>query len=173
MRFLNSLILFTLLVVANLGYAGECDVSVSLCDRAVTLEKMEATAFSYVDVNLSAANLDTLNATPITILAAPGSGKATEVQGGFCFVDFVATRLELGSGTLDFKYTDGSGASVMTSVPNATVELNSDTYYRSIASAVVPVPNAAIVASASADVTSGDSIINCRIYYRTVVISTI
>lgn len=126
-----------------------------------------------VDKQLTAAALDTANATPVVLIPAPGAGKVIMVTGIFSYVDFVATRLELGSGTLDFKYTDGSGVAVATAIPNTTVELNSDTYYVSAPLAGVAVPNAAIVASASADVTSGDSIINVRIAYRTVTVSDI
>lgn len=123
---------------------------------------------AYRDFKLTAAQLDALNATPITLIPAPGAGKVIVVEGVFTKVDFIATRLELGAGTLAFKYTDGSGAEVATAVTNTQVELNADAYYRSIAAAVVPVVNAPIVAHATADVTAGDSVIYGRIWYRVV-----
>lgn len=149
-------------------------LNADLSDSAgITLTKMDVSALKSVDVNLSAAQLDALNATPISAIAAPGAGKITMVEGATCFVDFVATRLEAGSGVLSFRYTDGSGVKVTADVPNATVELNSDTYYRAIAASGIPVVNAAVVATIDADVTSGDSIINCRLYYRVVTVSDI
>lgn len=123
---------------------------------------------SYVDFKLTSTQMDTLNATPVSLLAAPGTGLVNIVESVLTYIDAGATAFELGSGTLDYKYTNGSGAKVATSVPNATVESSSDTYYRSVPEAAVPVPNAAIVAHASADVTAGDGTIYGRIWYRTV-----
>lgn len=139
----------------------------------ILLGQMDVSALKSVDVNLSAANLDTLNATPIAVLASPGSGKVIMVQNALCFVDFVGVRLEAGSAVLSFRYTDGSGVKATADIPNATIELNSDTYYVAVGASGVPVPSAAIVATIDADVTSGDTIINCRLFYRTVTISDI
>lgn len=125
----------------------------------------------FADVKLTAALLDAGNATPIQLVPAPGAGLANVIVGIFTFVDAGATPFELGSGTLGFKYTDGSGASVATAVPNATVESASDTYYWSPPAAVVPVVNAKIVAQPSADVTAGDGAIYCRVFYKTVKIA--
>lgn len=149
-------------------------VSADLSSSAgITLGQMDVSALKSVDVNLSAAQLDTLNATPITVIAAPGSGKALMVESAFCFVDFVNTRLEAGSGVLSFRYTDGSGTKATADIPNATIELNSDTHYVAAGASGTPAVNAALVATIDADVTAGDTIINCRVYYRTVTISDI
>lgn len=134
---------------------------------------MAASVLRYVDLNLTAAQQDSLNATPITAIAAPGSGYITQVMSATCFIDFVATRNEAGSGVLSFRYTDGSGVKATADVPNATYELNSDTYYIAVGASGVPVANAVIVAAIDADVTSGDSLVNCRLYYRTVQVSDI
>lgn len=134
---------------------------------------MASTVLKYVDLNLTAAQQDSLNATPITAIAAPGSGVITQVMSATCFIDFVSVRNECGSCVLSFRYTDGSGVKATADVPNATFELNSDTYYVAVGASGVPVVNAAIVASVDADVTSGDSLVNCRLYYRTVTVSDI
>lgn len=122
----------------------------------------------YQDFKLTAAQMDTLNATPVEILAAPGSGLAIIVEGILTKIVPGATPFELGSGTLAFQYTDGSGAAVATAVPNANVEAAATDYYRSVGLAVVPVVNAKIVAKASADVTAGDGAVYGRIYYRVI-----
>lgn len=134
---------------------------------------MSPLLLKYVDVNLSAAQQDALNATPITAISAPAAGYITIVHRAVCFVDFVATRNECGSCVLSFKYTDGSGVKATADVPNATFELNSDTYYVAVGASGVPVPAAAIVAHVDADVTAGDSVVNCRLYYNTVQVSDI
>lgn len=123
---------------------------------------------NYKDTTLSATALDSANATPITILPAPGAGLANVVVGILTYVDAGATAFELGSGTLGFLYTDGSGASVATAATNAVVESSTDTYYWSVPAAVVPVVNAVIVAKPSADVTAGDGTIYTRVFYLTV-----
>lgn len=190
----NLLLLFLLVLGVTSFAATDCDVSTSLCNDAVTSAKildgsivsadlsssaaitaaqLDATVLKTVDVNLTAAQLDTLNATPVAAIAAPGAGKITQVMSAVCFVDFVATRLEAGSGVLSFRYTDGSGVKTTADVPNATFELNSDTYYTAVGASGVPVVNAAVVAAIDADVTSGDSIVNCRLTYRTVTVSDI
>lgn len=124
---------------------------------------------NYQDFKLTAAQLDAANATPVTILAAPGSGLVNNVIGIMTKVAAGATAFELGSGTLGYLLTDGSGAAVATAVPNATVEAtaNSTVYYWSPGSAVAALPNAVIVAKPSADVTAGDGTIYGRIYYVT------
>lgn len=147
--------------------------SAKILDGTITLDDMSTSALTYRDTTISAAQLDAMNATPISLVPAPGAGIAVDVSSIFCFVDFVATRAELGAGTIDFKYTDSSGAAVAVSLPNTTMELNSDTYYTSAKSSAVPVVNAAVVAHASADVTAGDSLLKCRTFYRLVTISDI
>lgn len=134
---------------------------------------MAASVLKFTDLNLTAVQQDTLNATPVTAIAAPGAGYITQVISATCFIDFVSVRNEAGSGVLSFKYTDGSGVKATADIPNATYELNSDTYYIAVGASGIPVVNAAIVATIDADVTSGDSLVNCRLYYRTVQVSDI
>lgn len=123
---------------------------------------------NFQDFKLTAAQMDTLNATPVTILAAPGAGLAILVVSIFTKIVPVATPFELGSGTLGYLVTDGSGAAVATAVPNASVESATEAYYNSVGLAVAPVVNSPIVAKASADVTAGDGAVYGRIYYRVI-----
>lgn len=140
-----------------LSYAGETEFRDHLVRGKI----------NYQDFKLTSTQLDTANATPVTLLAAPGAGLVNVVVSVFTKVVAGATPFELGSGTLGFLYTDGSGAAVATAVPNATVESATDAYYSSVALAVAPVVNAVIVAKPSADVTAGNGTLYGRIYYVT------
>lgn len=129
---------------------------------------------SYQDFVLTAAQMDALNATPVSILAAPGSGLVNLPTGLFLKVNATGfTRFELGSGVLEFRYTDGSGAQVITDITNTVVESASDILQWAPPILVVPVVNAAIVAHASADVTAGTGNIQGRLFYRTLKVSEI
>lgn len=123
---------------------------------------------NYQDFNISAAEMDTLNATPKELLAAPGAGLVNVIEGVLTFIDAGTVAFELGAGVLSFLYTDGSGDKVATDVPNASVESASDAYYRSVGLAVIALANAKVVAKASADVTAGNGVIYGRIFYKTV-----
>lgn len=133
-------------------------------------DHLQRSGLSYKDFTLTATQMDTLNATPVSILAAPGAGLVTIVEGIYTRVAPGVTPFEAGSATLDYKYTDASGVVVATAVPNAQVEAATAAvgYYRSIATAGVPVANAAIVASIGTDVSAGDGVVYGRIWYRTV-----
>lgn len=129
---------------------------------------------SYQDFVLSATQMDTLNATPVTIVAAPGSGLVNVVTGLFLAVNSTGfTAFELGSGVLEFKYTDGSGAKVVTDVTNAVVESATDVYDYCVPIVCAPLANALICAHASADVTAGTGNIQGRLFYRTIKVSEI
>jgi len=129
------------------------------------------TQLNFVDFTLSAAQMNTLNATPVTLLAAPGAGLMNIVEYVVTFIDAGATAFELGAGVLSFLYTDGSGDKVATDVPNATVESATDVYYRSVGLAVAPLVNALICAKTSTDVTAGDGTVYGRIAYRTITVA--
>src|SRR5688572_24235154 len=62
----------------------------------------------YVDTAVTAAQMNTLNATPVSLVAAPGAGKMIEFLGQTVYLDFVTDAFELGSGTLDVKYENSS-----------------------------------------------------------------
>lgn len=128
---------------------------------------MQRVGVSYVDVKITAAELDALNATPKELVAAPGSGKILECLGILAKLDFQATGLELGSGTLDCRYQNSSGG-LAAQITNAFTEGAADAYYKAVGRDVVALVNQALVLHASADVTAGDSILYLRVYYRTV-----
>lgn len=154
-------------VLCGIGFAE--DIGVSVKSGAITLDMMHTYALKSVDVQFTAAQLAAGPGQAGQILIAdPGDGYANVVDSVFCFVDYVATRNECGSCTVAITYGVPGGAAAATAIPNATFELNSDTYYLSPSAAVVPVASTVILVSTTSAVTSGDSILNCRAYYRTV-----
>lgn len=123
---------------------------------------------NYQDFTLSAAQMDTLNATPVQVLAAPGAGLVNIIQGCLFKVNSTGfTRFELGAGVVSLLYTDGSGAKVTADLPNTEVESATDIMYWAISASVDALANAKVVAKASADVTSGTGNVQGRIYYLT------
>lgn len=127
------------------------------------------TRLSYQDFTLSAAQMDTLNATPVTVLAAPGAGLVNVIQGCMFKVNSTGfTRFELGSGVISLLYTDGSGAKVTADLPNTETESATDIMYWALGASVDTLANAVVVAKASADVSAGTGNVQGRIFYLTV-----
>ncbi len=147
-----------------LSYVGEPEL----------LSHLNRCSESYQDFTLTAAQINTLNATPVTVLAAPGAGLTNLITGIYLQINSTGlTRIECGSGVLEFRYTDGSGAKVITDVTNTVVEAAADAAGWNPAILAVPVADAVIVAHLSADATSGTATMQGRIYYKTVKLSEI
>lgn len=121
---------------------------------------------SYKDVKLTSTQMDTLNATPVELVAAPGSGKFLEVIAVLAYVVPVLTAFELGSGTVDMRYTNSSGG-LAAQLTNAFVESAAAALFKAYGRDVVITENAALVAYASADVSAGDGALYLRVFYRT------
>ena len=125
-----------------------------------------------LDFALSSTDMDTLNATPISIVQAPGTGKYNIIDRVTCFNDFNSTSFNLGMGTLDFRYSNSSG-SLLARVPGACLGVSSDAYCAVYGQDAMSIANAAIVAHASEDVTAGNGTLRCRVYYKTITASDI
>lgn len=137
-------------------------------------QDLQRSGDNYVDFVLSASQMDTLNATPVTILAAPGSGYVNVCKGLFLKVNSTGfTPFELGSGVLEIRYTGASGAKVITDVANASVESSTDLDIWNPAIVCSVVENAVICAHTSTDVTAGTGNIQGRLYYKTILVSEI
>jgi hypothetical protein len=121
---------------------------------------MALTDFSAIEINelvqykaervtITSAQLLALNATPITLVSAPGSGKALEFVSAVVYKPAGTAYAGIAGGEdLAIKYTDGSGAQVNTSL-ETTSFLDQTTAQlritRPIVTEVVPVANAALV----------------------------
>lgn len=134
------------------------------------IDKMDDLQFA--DVTISSSQMDTLNATPVSLVAAPGSGKMIEFLGATVINTFVTTAFELGSGTVDFRYENASGG-LCGQLTNAFVESVATAYFRAAPLACVGLLNKALVAHASADVTAGGGNLKIRCYYRVITVADI
>jgi hypothetical protein len=167
-----ALALFLALGVSVSAFAATGDVGASIKPNAVDFSKLATRVLQYADVTLSSTQMDTLNATPVTLVAAPGSGKVIYLDDVFCYNTFVSTQFELGSGTLDVRYGSSSG-SLAAQFSNEFVEYNSSKGAHAYARDSLTSDNTALVLYASSDVTAGNGNIKCRATYRTVQLSDI
>jgi hypothetical protein len=146
----------------------------------IKAEKLEEQHERVADKTITSAQVLALNATPITLVAAPGADKAIIFEGavlatagGTAYGGIAATE------DFAFRYTNGSGIDV--GHAEATGWLDQTTaqvrYCRPQTGAVaegtisdfVPVANAALVAHmAVGEITTGNYDIRVRVYYRVV-----
>lgn len=129
---------------------------------------------------ITSAQLLALNATPITMIPAPGAGYAVIVTGWSVWHGTGTAYAGIAAGEdLALKYTDGSGA-VAAGVIETTGFLDQTTAQLRYASngssssagsvtpsSITPVANAAIVAQLlSGEITTGDFAINVQVFYN-------
>jgi hypothetical protein len=129
------------------------------------------------DVKITSAQLLALNATPQTVLPAPGSGMALIFEGAQIHKPAGTAYAGIAAGEdLTFKYTDGSGTAVGGAettgfLDQATAQSRyaRPTGAASGVSDITPVENAVIVMGLlSGEITTGTSDLHVRIFYRVV-----
>jgi len=125
-----------------------------------------------VDVTIPAAQMLALFATPRTLVQAPGAGYALVFVGAVAFLDFAAAAYAgIAAGEdLSVKYTDASGLEVgaleATGFLDATADALRYVPPKAVAG-ITPVANAALVLHMLVgEVTTGDSPLKLRVYYR-------
>lgn len=128
---------------------------------------------SWVDVALTAAQVKALNTTPIVLIAAPGAGAYIIVREVIASIVFNSAAYACNASGAALKYkSDASGASVGISLTQAFIQAASGTvaaHVRGSATALAPDVNQPVVIQAvSTDPTTGDSVINLRVYYQVV-----
>jgi len=125
---------------------------------------------------ITTAQVLALNATPISLVAAPGAGKFLAFEGALLMLDYnSADYAGVAAGEdLIISYTDGSGEEVARIETTGFIDSSADAIRwicqqgnLDAVSGVTPVANAALVISLlSGEITTGDSPLKVRTYYR-------
>lgn len=120
-------------------------------------------------LELTSAEILALNATPQELVAAPGSGKALRLNWVIGTIDFLTAAYATQT-TIEFRFTNGSGAKVATDMAallNATADKT--VMVGGLATEVVVVENAPIVAVVpTADPTAGAGTVTLYANYSVV-----
>lgn len=165
---------------ATVSFAtGDIDTP-ELAADAVTHAKLDEGVEKFVDVTVTSAEVLALNATPITLVAAPGADQALIFEGAVLYKAAGTAYAAIAAGDdLAIKYTDENGIDVAVSEMTGFADSTSaqTRYIRpqtgALAAGTVsdftPVANAALVAHMlTGEITTGDSDFLLRIYYRVV-----
>ncbi|HEX8184409.1 MAG TPA: hypothetical protein VF747_06650 [Blastocatellia bacterium] len=136
---------------------------------AIASGKLAEDVARTASVTIPTAQVLTLNATPRTLVAAPGAGKITLIDEITCKLVFNSVAYT-GSNALEFRYTNGSGAKVTADISSSFLNSASGTNYSSVkgvTTALTPVANAAVVVFVpTADPGAGNSDLVFTIKYR-------
>jgi hypothetical protein len=134
-------------------------------------------AIRFTDKFIGSAQVLALNATPQTLVAAPGAGKFLEFLGAYLFLDYATTAYNgIAAGEdLVVKYTNAAGAAVSTQV-ETTGFLDQTSDQLRVARPVGTDPAVLALASNAAlvlhllvgEVTTGDSPLKVRTFYRVI-----
>lgn len=132
----------------------------------------------YTDVSIPAAQVLALNATPRTLVAAPGAGLALVFHGAVCHKPAGTAYAGVAVGEdLAIKYTDGSGLDLgqleLTGFADQTTAqtriLRPVVQGTAPVSSYTPVANSPLVAQiVVGEITTGDSPFNFRVFYSIV-----
>lgn len=127
----------------------------------------------YAEVTVSSAELLALNATPKSIIAAPGAGKVLVPLALAIILDFNTTAYAgIAAGEdLVLRYTNGSGVATFTVEATGFLDATADAIRlggieAGAAAAITPVANAALVLHmATGEITTGDSPLRVKVWY--------
>jgi hypothetical protein len=140
-------------------------------DAAVTSPKLDESTVQYAEVEISAAEILDLFATPVELVPAPGAGLVLELISLLLAYDWGTVAYTIGTaGNLQVKYTDGSGVAVSTTrAATGFLDAVADTLSAldKLEATIEPAVNAPLVLTvATASPTAGDSPIHARVAYR-------
>ena len=141
------------------------------------LADAQALVWSIARVEIATADVLTLRASPVEIVAAPGALKAIIVDHVEVFLDYNSIAYVDDAGDdISFRYTDESGIEVVAPIDGADFTDNAADIFAyspgvitDAALGFVPTVNAAVVASMNnGEVVTGNSPIFVHLYYRIV-----
>jgi len=147
----------------KLGYGTKIDGGLNTGDYGVV--------GLYKDVQVTSAQILALNATPVTLLAAPGANKFIAVTSMMLFLDYNSAAYGGIAAGEDWtiRYTDASGATLATIETTGLLDATSDQIrlvLPTTAAAFTPVANSPIVLHQSTgEITTGDSPVYFRMFY--------
>ncbi|WP_028136166.1 hypothetical protein [Bradyrhizobium japonicum] len=141
----------------------------------VAVEAVES-QIKFVDVTISSAELLALNATPKTIVAAPGAGLALVLVGAVAYKAAGTAYDGIASGEdLAIKYTDSSGTTLATIettgfLDQTTAQTRAVEAYRAASgvNSFTPSNTPLVMHLLSGEIATGDSDLKLRVYYRTI-----
>lgn len=123
-------------------------------------------------VTVSSEELLALNATPKTLIAAPGAGKALLLVCAELWLDFATTAYDgIAAGEdLTIRYTDAAGATLATVETDPFLAATADAFrvvFPTTTAAITPIENAPLVLHLSTgEIATGDSPLKLRLLYR-------
>ncbi len=129
------------------------------------------------EVKVTSAQVLALNATPITLVAAPGADYAAIFEGAIIYKPAGTAYAGIAGGEdLSVKYTDGSGLAVGQAEATGFLDqTGAETRWvraftaASADSSIEPVANAVLVLHLlSGELTTGNSDLHVRVYYRVI-----
>jgi len=161
-------------IIGFADFAGAVgDIRNVLINQCIGPELQDA---NVMNVTISSAELLALNATPKTLIAAPGAGLAivpTLIQAFYDYNTVAYAGIAAGE-DLAFRYSDGNGAILATMETTGFLDQASDQFRAQlpVTTTLTPVANAPLVAHMlTGEITTGNGPVKLRIEYKIITLA--
>lgn len=123
---------------------------------------------SFIDVDLTSAQIQALHTTQVELVPAPAAGKALIFKGAFVYLDY-GTAYAGTSETISITYDTANSVPVGV-ITEAFLESTADAYQwvEPVAANVIVLAGKALEAHAPNAITTGTGTLRIRVYYREV-----